>query len=85
VGSFASVKRASSQSRWASTYTEEIKHFSECQLYLHCHDLPAGHVTHLLHHPVRTSSQLHYRLQVICLHLKVLQGGKVVTQEESEY
>lgn len=41
-------------------------------LYLHCHDLPAGHVPHLLHHPVRTSSQLGDGLQVIGLHLKVL-------------
>lgn len=83
VGYFASVKRASSQLRWARAYAEDMTHFLEHQLYLHRHDLPAGHVSHLLHHPVRTSPQLHYRLQVICLHLKVLQGTKVVTNKAS--
>lgn len=84
VGHFASVKRASSQLRWARAYTEDAHHFPELQLYLHRHDLPAGHVPHLLHHTVRTSPQLHYGLQVIRLHLKVLQGGKVVTKMERE-
>lgn len=83
MGYFASVKRASSQLRWARAYAEDMTHFPERQLYLHRHDLPAGHVSHLLHHPVRASPQLHYRFQVISLHLKVLQGTKVVTKEAS--
>ena len=48
-------------------------------LYLHGHDLPARHVPHLLHHPVRTSSQLGDGLQVIGFHLKVLQGIKTIS------
>lgn len=70
----------------ATEMDERIYHrqkaFGERQLYLHRHDLPAGHVSHLLHHPVRTSPQFHYGLQVIGLHLKVLQQRKVIMQEE---
>lgn len=47
--------------------------------HLHCHDLPTRHVPHLLHHPVRTSSQLRDGLQVISFHLKILQGKKTIS------
>lgn len=57
------------------------KTFGEGELYLHRHDLPAGHMPHLLHHPVRPPAQLHYRLQVIRLHLKVLQERKARMQK----
>lgn len=44
--------------------------------YLDSHDNTAGHVLHLVHHPVRSSPELRDLLQVIGLHHKVLDGGK---------
>lgn len=42
---------------------------------LHSHDDPAGHVSHLVHHSVRSPAQLLNLLQVICQHHKVLDGA----------
>ena len=59
---------------------QDQKTSRERERYLHCHDLLTGHMPHLLHHPVRPPAQLHDGLQVICLHLKVLQETKARVQ-----
>ena len=59
---------------------QDRKTSGECERYLHRHDLLTGHMPHLLHHPVRPPAQLHDGLQVIRLHLKVLQERKARVQ-----
>lgn len=41
--------------------------------YLHSHDQATGDVPHFVHHAVRAAAQLRDLLQVIGLHLKILQ------------
>lgn len=43
--------------------------------YLDRHDNTTGHIFHLFHHPIRSPPELGNKLQVICLHHKVLDGG----------
>lgn len=68
-----------SQHYFKATYTgrpNQVTRAAASQLpYLHSHDNTTGHMSHLVHHPIRSPPQLCNLLQVIGFHHKVLTRG----------
>lgn len=54
----------------------------EDSTHLDGHDKPTGHMSHLVHHTIRSSTQLPNLLQVICLHNKVLARERNTVERE---